>query len=150
MRIYVDTSVIGGVFDTEFEKWSKALIDEIRDGKVTMILSDLTLQELEQAPAQVFEVISNIPGKNIEYALLSNGCRTLAEAYMDIGGLSPRLLIDSQHIALATISEVDVLVSWNFRHIVNLEKIQFYNNVNKDHGYTNIEIRTPREVLHEG
>ena len=55
--------------------------------------------------------------------------------------------VDAQHIALATIRRVDVLVSWNFKHIVNLERIQGYNSVNLRLGYPLLEIRTPQEVL---
>ena len=55
--------------------------------------------------------------------------------------------IDARHIALATVSHVNVLVSWNFRHIVNLWRIQAYNSVNLREGYSMLEIRTPREVV---
>jgi len=57
------------------------------------------------------------------------------------------MLADAQHIAIATVGRVDVLVSWNFRHIVNLERIHGYNSVNLRRGCPMIEIRTPREVL---
>lgn len=54
---------------------------------------------------------------------------------------------DAQHIAVATINEAGVLVSWNFKHIVNLQRIRTYNQVNERQGYRPLEIRTPREVL---
>ena len=71
----------------------------------------------------------------------------LAEAYIAAAVLSPRMRADAQHIAIATVGRVDVLVSWNFKHIVNLERIHGYNSVNLRKGYPIIEIRTPREVL---
>ncbi|MBA5941756.1 MAG: hypothetical protein H0M93_00225, partial [Methanophagales archaeon] len=55
-------------------------------------------------------------------------------------------MVDAQHIAIATVSRVDILVSWNFRHIVNLTKIRLYNSVNLKYGYPLLEIRSPREV----
>jgi hypothetical protein len=55
--------------------------------------------------------------------------------------------VDAQHIAIATISRVEVLVSWNFRHIVNLQRIRGYNAVNLRDGYPLLEIRTPQEVI---
>lgn len=61
--------------------------------------------------------------------------------------MSKKSRVDAQHIATATISRVDVLVSWNFKHIVNLEKIHGYNSVNLRLGYPILEIRTPIEVI---
>lgn len=58
-----------------------------------------------------------------------------------------RMRADAQHIAIATVARVDVLVSWNFKHIVNLQRIYGYNSVNLRQGFPMIEIRTPREVL---
>ena len=73
----------------------------------------------------------------------------LAEAYI-AAVLSSRMRVDAQHIAIATVGRVDVLVSWNFKHIVNLERIHGYNSVNLRKSYPMIEIRTPREVLSDG
>lgn len=61
--------------------------------------------------------------------------------------IGPGKRIDAQHIAVATISRVDVLVSWNFSHIVNLARIRGYNSVNLRQGYPILEIRSPREVF---
>ena len=71
----------------------------------------------------------------------------LAEAYLAAGVLTPKMRVDAQHIAIATVGRVSVLVSWNFKHIVNLQRIHGYNSVNLRRGYPMIEIRTPREVL---
>jgi len=54
---------------------------------------------------------------------------------------------DALHIALATLNNSDVLASWNFKHIVNLERIRLYNSINLRFGHRLIEIRTPREIL---
>jgi hypothetical protein len=56
---------------------------------------------------------------------------------------------DALHIALATVARVDVLVSWNFKHIVNLARIHAYNAVNLKRGYPLLEIRTPREIVED-
>jgi hypothetical protein len=55
--------------------------------------------------------------------------------------------VDALHVALATVAEVDVLVSWDFKHMVNLNRIQGYNGVNLIRGYGIVEIRRPKEVL---
>lgn len=72
------------------------------------------------------------------------GAVTQLDAY---GVLPAKMRVDAQHIAIATVGRVDVLVSWNFKHIVNLRRIHGYNSVNLRRGYPMIEIRTPREVL---
>ena len=88
-----------------------------------------------------------MPEEHIETLQLSAEARDLAEAYVAAGVLPAKMRADAQHIAMATVGRVNVLVSWNFRHIVNLERIHGYNSVNLRKGYPMIEIRTPREVL---
>jgi hypothetical protein len=61
--------------------------------------------------------------------------------------VSERYYSDALHIAVATVIGIDVLVSWNFKHIVNLDKIKLFNSVNLREGYSVLEIRTPREVV---
>jgi hypothetical protein len=72
---------------------------------------------------------------------------TLAEKYISEGALTNKSYNDALHIALATINNADVLASWNFKHIVNLDRIRLYNSINFRQGYRMIEIRTPREIL---
>lgn len=148
-RTYVDTSVLGGINDPEFQEWSKKLIAEFKNGVRVLVLSDLTLRELENAPVFVRSIIEDIPAGNKEIVTLTDEARTLARTYISEGGISERFLLDAQHIAMATLCRADVLVSWNFKHIVNLKRIRLYNAVNLKNGYPAIEIRSPREVLHD-
>ena len=71
----------------------------------------------------------------------------LADAYLARGVLGPGSHSDALHVALATVARVDVLVSWNFKHIVNLGRIRLFNSVNIEWGYGLVEIRSPKEVL---
>jgi hypothetical protein len=73
--------------------------------------------------------------------------KELAEAYITEGVILERMRADAQHIAMATVARVDVVVSWNFKHIVNLYRIHGYNSVNLRRGYPTLEIRAPREIL---
>jgi len=148
-KIYVDTSVIGGIFDSEFDTWSKILFQEFKNGRKIVILSDLTLREIEDAPHHVRTILEEIPDKHKQFVVLNDEAKELASHYLKEGAIAKKYLIDAQHIAIATVYRVDVLVSWNFKHIVNLEKIRFYNSINLKYGYPTIEIRSPREVLHE-
>lgn len=149
IKVYVDTSVFGGCFDAEFEEWSNKLMEEFRLGLKIVVISDLTLKELEQAPPNVRILAEEIPEKHKKYVILNDEARELARHYIEEEVVNERYLIDAQHIAIATVNRVDVLVSWNFRHIVNLTKIRLYNSVNLKYGYPILEIRSPREVLYE-
>lgn len=149
IKVYVDTSVFGGYFDAEFEEWSNKLIEEFKAGLKVLVISDLTLKELEGAPPNVRNLVEEIPDEHKEYVVLNNEARGLARHYIEEGVVSEGYLVDAQHIAIATVSRVDVLVSWNFKHMVNLSKIRLYNSVNLKYGYLLLEIRSPREVLYE-
>ncbi len=76
--------------------------------------------------------------------------RTLAARYLARKILTKKFLDDAVHIALATFAKVDVLVSWNFRHIVHYDKIRLFNSVNLEFGFSPLEIRSPKEVTYHG
>jgi hypothetical protein len=116
-------------------------------GELILVLSTLTVQELVTAPAGVRRQLAAVPEAHIETLQLDAEAADLAEAYIAAGVLTASMRADAQHIAMATVARVDVLVSWNFKHIVNLQRIHGYNSVNLRRGYPMIEIRTPREVL---
>ena len=146
-RIYTDTSVIGGCLDVEYRVGSSALINAFAVGSEILVISDLTLLELAQAPVAVREVLDRVPEGNRERVDLTESAAALAQAYVKAGVVTRRQLVDAQHIAAATLHRVDVLVSWNFKHIVNLTRIHGYNSVNLRRGHPLLEIRTPLEVL---
>ena len=148
-RIYIDTSVIGGCEDEEFSKWSIPLFKEFRQGLRIAVLSDLTRRELERAPERVKKVLSSLPDTNVENVFLTEEAETLAQNYIDDEVVTAKHIADAQHIAIASVERVDVLVSWNFQQIVNLDRIHAFNSVNLKSGYHILEIRSPREVIHE-
>ena len=147
LRIYTDTSVLGGCEDEEFAEHSVRLMEGFVEGQRVLVQSSLTVQELAGAPAEVRSRLTSVPEAHIEMRQLDTEAKELSEAYIAAGVLSGTMRADAQHIAIATVARVDVLVSWNFRHIVNLQRIHGYNSVNLRQGYPMIEIRTPREVL---
>ena len=146
-RIYTDTSVIGGCLDEEFEEASLRLFDSFESGRAILVISDLTLLELQNAPPAVRQVIGRIPQAHTELVEFTREASALADKYIRDKVIGPGMLVDAQHIATATIHRVDVLVSWNFKHIVNLPRIHGYNSVNLREGYPLLEIRTPQEVI---
>ena len=146
-RIYVDASVVGGCEDDEFAEHSIRLMECFIRGDFVLVVSALTVQELAAAPDKVRRHLASVPEKHIETLQLNAEARELAEAYIDDGVITGKMRADAQHIAIATVARVDVLVSWNFKHIVNLYLIHGYNSVNLRRGYPTLEIRAPREVL---
>ena len=147
IRVYIDTSVIGGCLDEKFEVASNLLIEKFKKGEMIAVLSDLPLLELQEAPPAVQEIVDEIPEDNIEFVELNEESAELTRKYIENGVIGQGKLVDAEHIAIATVNRVDVLVSWNVKHIVNLQKIHGYNSVNLRNGYPLLEIRSPREVV---
>jgi len=146
-RIYLDTSVFGGYFEPEFELWSKLLIDKIIKGEIKMLLSQLTEIELNAAPQYVKDLVKHIPDEHIEFLAITDEANQLANHYVNENVVGKSSMEDCRHIAIATLSNADILASWNFKHIVNVNRIRGYNSVNYKLGHKILEIRTPREVL---
>lgn len=146
-RVYVDTSVIGGQFDIEFSADTIPFFECVRKGKINIIISDLLEAELLRAPEQIRQFLKDIPEPFIERIKLSEESANLADKYIEAKVVGKTSRADCQHIAMATIVHADVLVSWNFKHIVNLDKIRGYNAINYLLGYNMIEIRTPKEII---
>ncbi|HMU13603.1 MAG TPA: PIN domain protein [Flavobacteriales bacterium] len=146
MRIYIDTSVFGGCFDKEFEEWSVGLFDQIRAGLHRAVISDISEAELSVAPEQVRQLLKELKSKHLDVMRLSPDAEALATAYIKERIVTKKSELDTQHIAIATIAQVDLLVSWNFKHIVNYNRIRLYNAVNLKLGYRLLEIRSPRDL----
>ena len=145
--MFIDTSVIGGCFDEEFDVVSRLLFAEFKSSSAVAVVSSLTLEELELAPDKVRQVLDEISGDALEFVELDEDSAHLADEYVADGVVGQGSLIDAQQVAIATINKADVIVSWNFRHIVNLNRIRLFAATNLRHGLMTPEIRSPREVL---
>jgi len=150
LRVYVDTSVVGGCFDAEFEPWSKGLLEDFRLGHFQPVLSEVTAAEVMRAPDPVRDVYAELLSLGAEVLAVTPEALNLRTSYLERAVLGKRFENDMLHIALATIAEVDVLVSWNFRHIVRLDKIRLFNAINIELGYKGLTIYSPREVTIHG
>ncbi|HVI49198.1 MAG TPA: hypothetical protein VM802_30300 [Chitinophaga sp.] len=147
LSVYTDTSVIGGCFDIEFRRFSNVLFEEFKTGMKHLVISELVLLELKRAREEVVLKLNEIPASfKTEYKNTAEAAE-LAKAYIAGGALGNKCYNDALHIAIATLSKAEVLASWNFKHIVNLNRIKLYNSINLQMGYQTIEIRTPREIL---
>lgn len=144
----MDTSVFGGYFDQEFEDFTKPLFERIILGEFTILYSSITQQELMAAPAKVQNLVLDLKEEHTDWLSLSKEALELAGHYLSEGVVGKTSFVDCQHIAMATIYHADLLISWNFKHIVNIERIRGYNSVNIKFGYRNLEIRSPRDLMH--
>ena len=147
LRIYIDTSVIGGYYDVEFETTTRQLFKRITDKEFEVYFSEVNEAELMNAPPQVKEVKNLIPIDCFHYITVTDEVETLKQLYITENVLGKASENDAYHIALASINRIDCLISWNFKHIVNYDKIKIFNAVNMRFGYPLIDIRSPLEFL---
>ena len=145
-RIYIDTSVIGGCFDPEFEKWSNGLIKDFSNGIYIPVLSEIITIEINKAPEFVKLKYTEILELKPEILAIGDEALELLQAYTTHNILGEKFRNDLLHIAIATVSEVEILVSWNFKHIVHFDKIMLFNAVNTELGFKPLNIYSPREV----
>ena len=145
LKIYIENSVIGGYFDEEFKNPTQKLFCLFKNGTYIPVISSHVIAELDKGAPD--HVKNNL--KTLDYVEhdVYDEMISLAEKYMEQNIVSEKFYGDALHIAIATVLCVDVLVSWNFKHIVNLNKIKLFNSVNLREGYNVLEIRTPMEVI---
>ncbi len=148
-RVYVDTSVFGGAADEEFSEHSRRFFQRVENGDFLLVTSSEVIRELRDAPQIVRELFASMLDVGMESAPIDSEVEALAEAYVDAGVLGRASRSDALHVAAATVAETDVIVSWNFKHIVNYGRIRKYNAVNALKLYRPIEIRSPSELYHD-
>jgi predicted nucleic acid-binding protein len=146
-RFYFDTSVFGGLFDVEFEEETTLLFERVELGQIKCIYSNLTETELTNAPEKVRDFFQNLKDEFKEKVLVTPDALQLAQTYVNENVVGETSLGDCIHIAAATLNNVDMLVSWNFKHIVNVYRIRGYNSINLRLGHGILEIHSPKEIV---
>ena len=146
-RFYFDTSVFGGVFDSEFEEDSLVLFERVKLGQIICVYSNLTESEISKAPERVKQFFIEIKDEHKEKVFLTPEALKLAQKYVEEEVVGATSLDDCLHIATATLNKVDLLVSWNFKHIVNIYRIRGYNAINLREGHINLNIHSPKEIV---
>ena len=147
LRVYADTSVFGGCFDDEFAEASRTFFRDVAAGRFVVVIADAVLRELALAPEQVRGILKDLPADAVERITLTEEIGRLRDAYVREGVLGRASRNDAEHIASASVAVVDLLISWNFKHIVHFDKITGFEAVNLLHGYRPIRIFSPREVV---
>ncbi len=148
LKVYADTSVFGGVFDDEFSDASKKFFELICNKTFDLVVSAAIEKEILAAPKHVKNLYNEILPltKKIN---VSEKAIELQEAYLREKILTNKWEDDALHIALATTEKCKIIVSWNFKHIVNYKKIPLYNAVNILHGYEKIDVYSPLEIIND-
>jgi len=146
-RLYIDTSVFGGHYDDEFAEYTVPLFERLNDGEFTLLFSTVTQEELITAPQLVKELVTKIKMEHTEFLVTNEEVVDLATEYITEKVVGQTSYADCLHIALATINRADYLISWNFKHIVNVQRIRGYNAINIKNGYKQLEIRSPRDFV---
>lgn len=146
-RLYIDTSVFGGLYDVEFAEFTIPLFERLDKGEFTLLFSTVTEEELTNAPRRVQELVTRIKVEHTEFLETNDEAVDLATEYIAEKVVGQTSYADCLHIALATINRADYLISWNFKHIVNVERIRGYNAINIKNGYKQLEIRSPRDFV---
>jgi hypothetical protein len=146
MRVYVDASAFGGYFDDEFAESTKPFFDAILAGQATALISDTLVRELAKAPARVQDMLRQVMAGNCAYLESRDETDDLRDAYLAAGVLSPKWVDDATHVAHASVARADVMVSWNFKHLVNPSRIRAFDGVNTAQGYGPVVIMTPLDV----
>jgi hypothetical protein len=149
IRVYVDTSVFGGTQDERFGAESLRFFDRVRQGQYVVLLSSETVEEIVRAPEAVKAVWRALTPDQMEEVPLTAEVRELADNYIRAGILGESSQSDAVHVAAATVSAADHILSWNFRHIVNFNRIRGFNSINVSLGYRTMTILSPLEVAYE-
>ena len=93
------------------------------------------------------QLIQHLKAEFTEFLEITDEAVELATEYIEEKVVGKTSYADCLHIALATINHADYLLSWNFKHIVNVQKIRGYNSINIKNGYKQLEIRSPRDFI---
>ena len=116
---------------------------------MTLVFSRTILDELNRAPRRFRMTLDAVPNEHREFLESSSEVELLAERYVARGVVGPAMLEDALHIAAATLAGADLLVSWNFKHIVNDRRIRLVSAVNRELGHESPNICTPWRLLED-
>jgi predicted nucleic acid-binding protein len=151
LKIYLETTVFNFYFaeDAPDKRQDTAqLFNEINEGKYIPYTSDYVLQELLKAEEpKKTEMVNLIEKYKVKFLEPDKNAEILADKYVSEDIIPEKFRVDGIHIAMATINDLDIIVSYNFRHIVKLRTIIGTESINLREGYKRIGIFSPTEVI---
>ena len=150
MRIYIDTSVINGLYSDDAEKkiTTQKFFEFVKKTDIVLYSAELLVEEINRTPeiSKRDKLKGSLAEYDIDFLPYSNEVEKIAHIYMREKIIPARYLPDAVHIATASIHNIPVLVSWNFEHIVKLKTKVEINRINREYGYPQIDIASPREI----
>ena len=148
--MYLETTMFNYYFDTERDLHADTvkLFDEIKAGKYIAFTSEYAVGELSRAPEEKYRKMMRLMEEyNVTVLERSDEADNLAALYQEQGILPRRSTTDARHIAIATINDMDMILSLNFEHIVRKKTVLMTGTLNVQHGYKPVDIRSPMEVV---
>jgi hypothetical protein len=146
--LYLDTSVIGGYHDTEWMKDTRELWSQRAGGLWVFLSSGLVAQEIAGAPPEVQQTFEETFDRSTDLLPITEEIEDLAQEYLKAAVVSLKFEDDARHAAICTVHHVDHLVSWNFKHLVNVRRAAGFNAVNLLQGYARVSIVNPKELIY--
>lgn len=146
--LYLDTSVIGGCFDDEFKAATRELFRQADLGFYQLFVSVVTEEEIQGAPPEIQKFFAETFTDAKQILPLTPEAETLAQAYLAAGVVTSNYADDARHVAIATVEQVGLIVSWNFKHLANYQRETAFNGVNLLQGYRPARILTPLELIY--
>jgi len=149
-KIYLETTMFNYYFDTDRDAHADTvkLFDEVKAGKYKAFTSPYVTGELEKAPEEKYmKMLGLIEEYGITILEASDEADKLGALYQERGVLPKRSVVDAQHIAVATINDMEMIVSLNFEHIVRKKTLELTGFINTELGYKPIKIHSPMEVV---
>ena len=122
-------------------------MEKVKLGLIKAVISEVTESEILLARKEIRDYYNSLPKDNIEFVEISKDSVLLADNYIEDKVVGKTSRNDCLHIGIATVNRVDILVSWNFKHIVNIYRIRGYNSVNIKLGFPTLEIRSPKDIV---
>ena len=146
--LYLDTSVIGGAFDDEWKDATLELFRLASSGSYRLVTSVVAKREVEDAPPRVRQQFAELFADPAQVHLLTDEAESLAHEYVATGVVTSKYLDDARHVAVASVQGIAVIVSWNFRHLVNVQRSAGFNAVNLLQGWSPVRIVNPLELIY--
>ena len=146
--LYLDSSVLGGYFDEQFQEATRQLWSQMKQGRFRFMASILVADEMEKAPAHVRQLFEETFQRADSIVSYDREMDDLARLYLDRGVVPRQYVEDAGHVAVCAIARFDYLVSWNFKHLVNVRREAGFNAVNLLQGYPSVRIVSPMELIY--
>ena len=146
--LYLDTSVIGGYHDALWKQDTRELWQQRESGLWHFISSGLVAQEVADAPPEVQQTFEDTFDRSKDLLPMTSEIEDLAQEYLKAGVVSTKFEDDARHVAICTVHRIAHLVSWNFKHLVNVRRAAGFNAVNLLQGYPQISIVNPKEIIY--